>query len=73
MTNLIWRLLQACTNSNNHLSGMPFVAFLLASLGYPPTGTYPYVPLTPRQGYVLLRGMGMGWVVDTREFTPILL
>ena len=35
------------------------------------TGRTPDVPLTPGQGYVPLGGMGMGWVVDTRGFTPV--
>ena len=39
-----------------------------------PRGTQrtPDIPLTPQQGYVPLGGTGMGWVVDTRGFTPVL-
>ena len=40
--------------------GCAFISFLLANPG------------VPAQGYVPLGGMGMGWVVDTRGFTPVL-
>ena len=45
----------------DHLVGMHLrIAFLLANPG------------VPAQGYVPLGGMGMGWVMDTWGFTPVL-